>query len=109
MTEGELRREPASGHIARATEGEEASHQPGQLEEAVGELLFAVVALARRLRVNPEDALRFRTNRFADRFRLLEDRRAPTRWTSMTSTQAEWQRRWEAASGVPVNRPTLSK
>src|SRR4029077_8804991 len=41
-------------------------------EDAIGELLFATVALARQLRVVPEEALRRRTIGFADRFRALE-------------------------------------
>ena len=42
------------------------------LEDSIGELLFAVVALARRLRVNPEDSLRRRSTAFAEHFRALE-------------------------------------
>jgi len=45
---------------------------PAELEEAVGDVLFAVVAIARRLRVNPEDALRRRATLFGDRFRVVE-------------------------------------
>ena len=67
----------------------------------MGELLFAVVALARRLRVNPEDALRARTNRFAQRFRVLEQQARADGIDLQDLDTAEWQRRWEAAS-IPV-------
>ena len=38
----------------------------------VGDLLFTVVALARRLKINPEDALRVAGQRFHDRFAKTE-------------------------------------
>ncbi|MGH7722867.1 MAG: nucleoside triphosphate pyrophosphohydrolase [Candidatus Dormibacteria bacterium] len=72
---------------------------PPALESAVGELLFAAVALARRLRVNPEDALRSRSNRFADRFRRLETA-ARAEGVDLHDLDADqWRRRWEAAAG----------
>jgi tetrapyrrole methylase family protein/MazG family protein len=40
--------------------------------EEMGDLLFAIVALARRLKVNPEDALRVAGQRFRDRFSKTE-------------------------------------
>ena len=69
------------------------------LEETVGELLYAVVALARRLRVNPEDALRARTNHFVARFRILEEVARSDGVDLHDLDRAEWQRRWEATSG----------
>jgi MazG family protein len=69
---------------------------PPELEDAVGELLFAVVAAARRLRVNPEDALRRRATRFADRFAALE---AGARQESVDLhgiDADDWARRWDA-------------
>jgi MazG family protein len=47
---------------------------PERAEEEVGDLLFAVAALARRLNVDPESALRRATARFADRFERLRAR-----------------------------------
>ena len=38
----------------------------------MGDLLFAVVSLARRLKINPEDALRVAGQRFRDRFAATE-------------------------------------
>lgn len=40
--------------------------------EEMGDMLFAMVALARRLKVNPEDALRVAGQRFRDRFSKTE-------------------------------------
>jgi MazG family protein len=78
------------------------------LEDAVGELLFGVVALSRRLRVNPEDALRTRTNRFADRFRRLEEQARADAVDLHDLDAAEWEVRWAAVPANPVNGPTLS-
>jgi tetrapyrrole methylase family protein/MazG family protein len=46
---------------------------PDRVEEELGDVLFAVAALGRRLNVDPETALRKATRRFAERF---EDMRA---------------------------------
>jgi len=43
-----------------------------QTFDEMGDLLFAVVSLARRLKVNPEDALRVAGQRFRDRFAQTE-------------------------------------
>jgi MazG family protein len=67
------------------------------LESAMGELLFAAVALARQLRVNPEDALRSRAIAFADRFRRLEATARADGVDLHDLTTGEWGRRWEAA------------
>jgi len=69
---------------------------PPELEDAVGELFFAVVAVARRLRVNPEDALRRRATAFADRFTTLEAA-ARTESVDLHGIDADdWQRRWDS-------------
>jgi MazG family protein len=40
--------------------------------EEFGDLLFSLVAVARKMRINPEDALRSAGQRFADRFKKME-------------------------------------
>jgi uncharacterized protein YabN with tetrapyrrole methylase and pyrophosphatase domain len=72
---------------------------PPALEAAVGELLWAAVAVARRLRVNPEDALRQRADRFADRFRGLEARARGEGRALYGLESEEWERRWRDSQG----------
>jgi tetrapyrrole methylase family protein/MazG family protein len=52
-----------------------AAARPGkEAFDEMGDLLFALVALARKLKVNPEDALRVAGGRFAKKFAALEAR-----------------------------------
>ena len=46
---------------------------PEQVEDEVGDVLFAVAAVARRLNVDPETALRKATRRFGERFERMRD------------------------------------
>jgi tetrapyrrole methylase family protein/MazG family protein len=48
------------------------SAAPDRAEEELGDLLFAVASLARRLNVDPETSLRKATRRFAERFELMK-------------------------------------
>ena len=65
---------PHAAADAVAEEAREVAAARGSDEafDEVGDLLFAIVALARKLRVNPEDALRVAGQRFRDRFAKLE-------------------------------------
>jgi uncharacterized protein YabN with tetrapyrrole methylase and pyrophosphatase domain len=65
-----------------------------QTFDEMGDLLFAVVSLARRLKVNPEDALRVAGQRFRDRFAQTEAglRRDGVKFGDLDSD--EQSRRW---------------
>jgi len=78
-----------------AERGEDWAAGARDAEDAVGDLLFAVVALARRLRVNPEEALRGRAMRFAGRFRALEMRAREDGVDLHDLDEAAWLERWE--------------
>lgn len=52
--------------------GEIAQALPEELEEEVGDLLFAVVNFARHLNIEPEEALRKANRKFEKRFRTIE-------------------------------------
>ena len=49
-----------------------AAEDPQQVFDEMGDLLFAIVSLARRMKVNPEDALRVAGQRFRERFARAE-------------------------------------
>jgi uncharacterized protein YabN with tetrapyrrole methylase and pyrophosphatase domain len=49
-----------------------AAADPRQVFDEVGDLLFAAVSLSRKLKVNPEDALRAAGQRFRDRFQAMD-------------------------------------
>jgi XTP/dITP diphosphohydrolase len=90
--------------VAEPPAGTVAGHAPPpppasrDLEAAMGELLFAAVALARQLRVNPEDALRGRAVSFADRFRTLETTARSDGVDLHDLSPEQWRRRWEATT-----------
>ncbi len=70
---------------------------PEEREAEFGDVLFSMVNVARKLGMNPEDALRQATSRFEVRFRLME---AAVRAAGRTLAEIpleELDRYWEAA------------
>jgi len=67
------------------------------IEAEFGDVLFALVNLARFLHVNPEEALRKATNRFIQRFRYIEDQAAQRGRPLKDLTLAEMDVWWEEA------------
>lgn len=63
--------------------------------EEMGDLLFAIVSLARTLKVNPEDALRVAGQRFRRRFAAAEARLRSEGKTFGDLSQAEMLQQWE--------------
>ena len=63
--------------------------------EEMGDLLFAMVSLARSLKVNPEDALRVAGRRFRDRFAATEAAVRSEGKTFSDLDAAELQKRWD--------------
>ena len=81
---GELRAEIAAGDTARAA-------------DELGDTLFTVVNVARQLHVDPEDALRRMTHRFAARFRRIEAHAAATGRRVEDIPLVEKEAVWQAA------------
>jgi uncharacterized protein YabN with tetrapyrrole methylase and pyrophosphatase domain len=73
-----------------------ASGDQDRVFDEVGDLLLSVVSLSRKLKVNPEDALRAAGHRFRDRFAAM-DRDARARGVSYRDLSPEqlaelWER-----------------
>ena len=85
----------AAASIAEEAKELASSTDPRETFDEMGDLLFAMVSLARRLKVNPEDALRVAGQRFRRRF---ADAEASLRKEGVTFREldaAELARRWE--------------
>ncbi len=80
------------------------------IEAELGDLLFALVNLARAIKVNPEEALRKATNRFADRFHHIEAQAVRTGRSLSEMTLQEMDALWDEAKQrektLHVNRST---
>ena len=83
---GELRDEIARGETARAA-------------DELGDLLFTLVNVARQLKVDPEDALRHMTHRFAARFRRIEEHAAAAGRAVSNLSLDEMEAVWQTAKG----------
>ena len=85
-----------------------------RLEEEVGDLLFAVANLARKLGVEPEAALRLANDKFTSRFttveRALGDRGRSLSDATLDEMESEWQRvkEREAAGCADTDAPAMS-
>lgn len=73
------------------------AENPDNIEEEIGDLLFVVANLARRLNVEPETALKRTNRKFRRRFRYIEDRlKAEGREIDSASLE-EMDRLWNEA------------
>jgi len=78
------------------TEVDREAAPEGRIADELGDLLFAVVNLARRLALDPEQTLRDANRKFERRFRSIEARLAargtPISEASLDEMDAEWRR-----------------
>ena len=77
-------------------EAVETAHiDPAALEEEIGDLLFAIANLSRKLGVEPENALRGANDKFAARFTALErcvaEKGLSMKEAGIEALEAEWQ------------------
>ncbi len=74
----------------------DAGGPPERISDEIGDLLFAVVNLSRRIETDPEQALRAACRKFDRRFRRIEERLAAAGSSpaaaSLDEMEAEWQR-----------------
>ncbi len=76
------------------------SQQQDAVAAEFGDVLFSLVNFSRRLKVNPEDALRQATNRFSERFRYIEDQAARSGRSLSELSLEEMDRHWETAKAL---------
>jgi tetrapyrrole methylase family protein / MazG family protein len=84
-----------SEKIAPSSSGEGTGRE--NIEGELGDMLFSLVNLARFLKVNPEEALRGSTNRFTDRFHLVEAQAAEADRVLSDMPLSEMDALWETA------------
>lgn len=77
--------------------GEAGGRDHARVEAEFGDVLFALVNLARFLKTNPEEALRKATNRFIERFHYIEEQAARQGRALKDMTLAEMDVWWEEA------------
>ena len=102
ISEGEITRRSGDAHAPRGA----VADAPTDLEDCVGDVLFCMVALARQVRVNPEEALRRRTSLFVDQFREVERRAREEDVDLHDIDMLEWRRRWREAAEVNEGQPS---
>jgi tetrapyrrole methylase family protein / MazG family protein len=74
--------------------------QPRLIQAELGDLLFALVNIARFLNVDPEEALRKTNERFTERFHSMEKKAKKSRRLLSAMSLAEMDRMWEEAKAV---------
>jgi tetrapyrrole methylase family protein/MazG family protein len=77
-----------------------ASGQRDQIERELGDTLFALANLARKLGIAPEEALRGTVGRFIARFRHVEDELARRGVVPGTASLEEMDRLWDEAKSL---------
>lgn len=82
--------------IKELREAKEANNNAG-IEHEYGDLLFTLANIGRFLKVNPEESLRKSTNRFIERFNLMEEEAGRKGLDLHNITLVEWNRLWERA------------
>jgi MazG family protein len=90
--------------VARELDGSGGDASPEAARE-IGDLLFAVVNLARKLRIDPERELRATGHRFRERFLHIERRLAESGRTPVQSDLAEMDVLWEEAKRLARTTP----
>jgi ATP diphosphatase len=73
---------------------------PARLADEVGDMLFVLANLARKLDLDPEECLRRANGKFARRFGFIEDQLASAGKTPADSSLAEMEVYWQAAKAA---------
>jgi uncharacterized protein YabN with tetrapyrrole methylase and pyrophosphatase domain len=73
--------------------------------EEYGDILFALVSVARHLKIDPEEALRLANRKFAARFQYVESRATAVGQALRELGPAELDKFWEEAKALGTGRP----
>lgn len=79
-----------------------ASGDRAAMSSELGDLLFAIANLARKLDLDPEHSLREATNRFSRRFRFMEEKLETAGRALKSASAAEQNQLWEEAKQAEV-------
>ena len=80
-----------------------ASEGPARSEEEMGDLLFSIANLSRKLGIDPESALRKANEKFTKRFTALEDSLHAKGRSVHDATLEEMEREWQAVKGAQLD------
>lgn len=84
--------------LKAAIEEDDTSH----IDEEIGDLLFVIVNLARRLDVEPETALKKTNRKFRKRFRFIEDALAETGTSLEDASLEKMDGLWNDAKSAKI-------
>ena len=76
------------------------SEGPARAEEEMGDLLFSITNLSRKLGIDPESALRKANEKFTKRFTALEDNLHARGRSVHDATLEEMEREWQTVKGT---------
>jgi nucleoside triphosphate diphosphatase len=83
-----------------------ASEGPARSEEEMGDLLFAIANLGRKLGIDSESALRKANEKFTQRFTAVEERLHARGRSVHDATLEEMEEEWEQVKASTLNGPT---
>ncbi len=82
-----------------------AGGDPARIEEEMGDLLFTIANAARKLRIDPESALRTANAKFTRRFRAVEQRLEARGRALHDASPDELEREWQSVKSLNANHP----
>jgi nucleoside triphosphate diphosphatase len=92
--------EKIAEEAAEIVEAQSSGASSIKLEEEIGDLLFAVVNLARHIKIDPEKALRSTNAKFVRRFKAIESSLAAQGRSPAEASLEEMEALWQAAKAL---------
>lgn len=83
---------------------DDAADDPARAEEEMGDLLFAIANLARKMGIEPETALRKANDKFTKRFTAMERRIAATGRTMKAMTLDQLEEEWQTSKRTAADQ-----